>query len=187
MCSEIVPMASLHDLVRTRDVAAVEAAIASGADPNTFDACGFSPLVWAVSNRDVDMVRALLAAGADPNACPEVPSDARSAMWEAGHGGLPAVAELLIGAGGDVNTKTPAGETALMGLVRAGDDALAPARLQVCQKQRQVAVNDSTVLLFCSISFVPRASTHGPVVLGLPEIEPAHRVALCHNGAWGWG
>jgi hypothetical protein len=69
-------MASLHDLVRTRDVAAVEAAIASGADPNTFDACGFSPLVWAVSNRDVDMVRALLAAGADPNACPEVPSDA---------------------------------------------------------------------------------------------------------------
>ncbi|MEY7972206.1 ankyrin repeat domain-containing protein [Saccharomonospora xinjiangensis] len=57
---------ALSDACRRGDVAAIEAALAGGADVNALDERGMTALHVAVAYRHVDAVSALLTAGADP-------------------------------------------------------------------------------------------------------------------------
>ncbi|MGZ3460340.1 MAG: ankyrin repeat domain-containing protein [Archangium sp.] len=57
---------SLFDAVAAGDRARVEALLASGADPNPFDAEGRTPLMLAAEKGLEALVQCLLAGGADP-------------------------------------------------------------------------------------------------------------------------
>jgi hypothetical protein len=60
------PSPADRSLMAAGDAAAVEIALADGADANALDERGMSPLHHAVAHRRPDAVAALLAAGADP-------------------------------------------------------------------------------------------------------------------------
>ena len=50
-----------------RDLAALDRALAEGADPNAMDADGYTPLIFAVCNNNTDCVAKLIEAGAHPD------------------------------------------------------------------------------------------------------------------------
>ena len=86
--------------------------IDGGADPNAFDFIGFTPLVYAVYGYnkpvDISIVKALLLAKADPNA----PTPYHyTPLMKAAEQDLPAVMEMLISFGADVNAKSKIGFT----------------------------------------------------------------------------
>jgi len=54
--------------------------IHSGADPNEFDDCRMTPLLWAIMRGDIDAVGLLLENGADPNVRP---NQTDSPLWSA--------------------------------------------------------------------------------------------------------
>lgn len=58
-------MSNLHELVIHRDVVALQAAFAAGADPNQPGRYGETPLMIAISLRDAEIFGLLLAHGAD--------------------------------------------------------------------------------------------------------------------------
>src|SRR4051812_25890181 len=60
--------ATLLEAVQSGDAAQVRAALAQGADVNTRDVDGATPLIYAAHSANFEVVRALLAAHADPNA-----------------------------------------------------------------------------------------------------------------------
>lgn len=85
--------------VRGEDLAAIEALLAGGADPDAgFDGNGWSPLLHAVHLRRHRAARELLAAGADP----DTPGDEgqRPLLMAAAYGDEQMV-ELLLAAGAD--------------------------------------------------------------------------------------
>ncbi|MYI06752.1 MAG: hypothetical protein F4059_05405, partial [Gemmatimonadetes bacterium] len=88
--------------------------LALGADPNSRDIQGRTPLFVAASGEGPAVVRTLLAAGADPKA---LTNDGASALHAAAVSGVPEVIPILADAGVDPN-----------GL---NDDALAPLQLVV--------------------------------------------------------
>ena len=88
---------------RTTDVA--EALIAAGADPNTTDGMGKTPLHVAASLTP-EVVEVLLAAGADPNARN---NDGQTPL----HDAQPEAAEVLLAAGADPNARNNDGQTPL--------------------------------------------------------------------------
>jgi ankyrin repeat protein len=57
---------SLFDAVVAGDLTRVEALLASGADPNPFDAEGRTPLMLAAERGEEEVAQVLLAGGADP-------------------------------------------------------------------------------------------------------------------------
>jgi ankyrin repeat protein len=82
---------SLFDAVAAGDLARVEALLASGADPNPFDAEGRTPLILAAGNGHEDLVRTLLAGGADPILTDRMGESALTRAAAHGHGRVAAL------------------------------------------------------------------------------------------------
>jgi uncharacterized protein len=97
---------NLFDAIRNKDLNAVHAAIAAGADVNrlTPSKCPTTPLCCAVcgSDKPVEIVRALLNAGANPNKYSETSTPLIDA---AGYGNLAIVKE-LVGRGANIHALT---------------------------------------------------------------------------------
>jgi hypothetical protein len=93
------PQERLVAAVRAGDLAALEAQLAAGGDPDTpYDGNGWTPLLHAVHRGEVEVARALLAAGADPDAPGE--EGQRPLLMAAAYGDE-AMVELLLDAGAD--------------------------------------------------------------------------------------
>ncbi len=83
---------------------------AGGADPNTKDEYGSTPLHWAALKGHLDVVELLLKHGADPNVKDE---DGSTPLHDAAWNGHADVVELLLKHGADPNTKNEYGKTPL--------------------------------------------------------------------------
>ena len=106
----------LHALAAQPDSAALEAALASGADPEQRSDGGETPLMAAVRAQRTDAVKALLAAGADPdNTSPLGESSVHLAA--AGDG---SILKTLLTAGANPNAHDAGGVTPLMLAAAAG-------------------------------------------------------------------
>jgi hypothetical protein len=66
----LCPWTEIHDAVRSEDMRALEAALASGLDVNRADYHERTPLNLAIATNSVEIVERLLQAGADPNLVP---------------------------------------------------------------------------------------------------------------------
>lgn len=100
------------DAVQSNDEQAVTAQLKKGANPNTPNQYGITPLWLAATNGSASMVRTLLKAGADAKAT--LPHG-ENALMAAARTGEPETIKALLNAGADPNAKeTGQGETALM-------------------------------------------------------------------------
>jgi uncharacterized protein len=91
--------------------------IAAGADVNTAQGDGTTPLHWAVYKVDTDLARALLARGAKPDVMNKYGS---SPLAEAVKVGNARLVEMLLDAGSNAEVPNQEGQTALMLAARAG-------------------------------------------------------------------
>jgi ankyrin repeat protein len=97
-----------YSAIRADDKAAVAKLLSSGADINTHDGRGATPLMYAAAVGSPEMMRQLLAAGADVNAKNNF--DATALMW---CGNQLEKVRLLVDKGADVNARSKAGQTPL--------------------------------------------------------------------------
>jgi ankyrin repeat protein len=93
---------ALHNAVKQEDLALVERLIASGADPNSLDQDGFTPLQNAIWQGCLPLVNLLLAKGAKPN---DPTSLTSISLHFAAMKNYVEIAKLLIEKGVDVNAK----------------------------------------------------------------------------------
>ena len=91
---------SLHDAALTGDRELLADLLNRGADPNTFDDIGKTPLHYAAEREDAEMIRMLIAAGADVNAHDEA-TIGNTPLREIAERCSLAVATLLVDAGAD--------------------------------------------------------------------------------------
>lgn len=103
--------ARLWQSLRSGDADAARTAIADGADVESRDAEGATPLVVATKRNDLELARVLLDAGADPNAKDAIQD---SAYLYAGAEGLDDILKLTLAHGADVTSTNRYGGTALI-------------------------------------------------------------------------
>lgn len=109
--------AELAKAARNRDMTAVRALLAKGADVNAAEADGATPLHWAAHWDDLAVADLLLAKGARADAANDYGVTPLSLA--ATNGSAPMVLKLLK-AGANANTTLPSGETVLMIAARTG-------------------------------------------------------------------
>jgi len=106
-----VPSDLVAAIIRN-DARAVDALLASGADPNAADADGVTPLMAAASERaDERIAKALIARGADVNATDRW---GETALHMAVGRGDPSLVVLFLDHGADVKRRTRQGQTPLL-------------------------------------------------------------------------
>jgi ankyrin repeat protein len=111
-CLTVLPAAErdlsdrFYEAVRNADVGAVRQLLQSGADVNTKDSRGGTPLAYAAAIGTPETLRVLIAAGADVNA--RTAFDATPLMW--GTANLAKV-RMLVEKGADVNARSKLGNT----------------------------------------------------------------------------
>src|SRR5882757_9645926 len=98
-----------YSAIRANDRVAFAKLLRGGADANTRDSRGDTPLMYAAVAGSVDMMRQLMTAGADVNASNNFNSTAL--MWCSNN--LEKV-RLLLDKGADVNTRSKQGRTPLV-------------------------------------------------------------------------
>jgi ankyrin repeat protein len=98
--------------------AALLAGVAWGAEINSKQSDGTTPLHWAAHNNDAGQVERLLKAGADPNAVNDYGS---TPLSEAAITGNPAIIRALLTAGAKADSANGDGETALMVIARSSN------------------------------------------------------------------
>lgn len=91
---------SLHDAAQLGDRDLLQELLKHGADPNTFDEIGKTPLHYAAEREDIDMMRMLLAGGADVNAHDEA-QIGNTVLRQVAESCSLQVAKLLVDAGAD--------------------------------------------------------------------------------------
>lgn len=99
----------LLEAIHAGDTRAVRAALKSGADANTRDALGTTPLMHAGAYAPVECMRLLLAAGADANAASN--AGFTPLMWSVSG---PEKVRLLLSKGADVKARSKDGNTAVI-------------------------------------------------------------------------
>ena len=87
----------------------VQLLLSAGADVNTSDRDGYTPVMRAAENGHLSVVKVLLAAGANVN----VSQGGESLLMKIGANGDLLTAERLVAAGADVNYRASDGQTAL--------------------------------------------------------------------------
>jgi len=112
----------LADFIRAGDRNAALALIDAGADVNTAQGDGTTPLHWAVYNADAALTRALLEYGAKVDV---INAYGSSPLAEAVKIADAASVELLLAAGADVEAPNRDGQTVLMLAARAGSVEIA--------------------------------------------------------------
>jgi ankyrin repeat protein len=95
--------AALQEAVKTEELALVESLLASGADPNSLDQDGFTPLENAILQDSLALVNLLLANGAEPNQPTSLQS---SYLHIAAMKNYVEIAKVLIENGADINATT---------------------------------------------------------------------------------
>lgn len=109
---------ALHWAALNHNAAGVRALLAAGAEPDTVNAAGATPLVYGAGNAEI--VGALLARGANPNAVTK--EKTTPLMVAAAHPASYAVVKALIEAGADIHAKRTSDiEVVLPRAVNAGD------------------------------------------------------------------
>jgi ankyrin repeat protein len=102
--------AHLIRAVRSDDLAAVEECITSGADVNTCDEEGLTPLIWSASGAYRAIVARLLSAGADVNGRGALGATPLNGATRAGKADM---VKMLLERGADVNARNESGWSAL--------------------------------------------------------------------------
>ena len=108
----------LTEALKSGDRKAVQSLLKQGANVNTADPDGTTPLQWAVRSDNIDTVEMLLRAGANPRAANRYGITPLSLV--AGNGN-PAILAMLLKAGADPATPAPGGQTILMIAARTGN------------------------------------------------------------------
>jgi ankyrin repeat protein len=106
------------DAARMRQTEAILALIKKGADVNTPDPSGATPLQWAAHWNESEVVDHLLRAGARVN---DANDYGATALWLSATNGSAAIVQRLLAAGANPNLALGTGETPLMAAVRSGD------------------------------------------------------------------
>ncbi len=111
VASSLAVAAQGGDLTQVREL------IASGADVNTPQADGSTPLLWAAYHSYPEMVAALIEAGADADAANNF---GMTPLLQASRYGDVEVMRALLEGGASLEARHPTGETPLMAAARAG-------------------------------------------------------------------
>ncbi|GHV12216.1 hypothetical protein FACS189491_04820 [Spirochaetia bacterium] len=111
MSVDAIDAEAFFELCKSGTAKEVRAAIDAGADVNTHDRHGRTPLIFAATFNDADTVRIILDAGADVNS---VDDGGIGPLMAAAAKNKSAVARLLLDAGADVNAADDDGWTPLM-------------------------------------------------------------------------
>jgi len=123
-----------------------EALLVAGANPNTVDEYGESPITLAAANGDAGLVQRLLKAGAKANSTRW--NGETALMIAAGGGSVDAVRDLVLH-GADVNAADPRrGQTGLMWAAAEGHSDVVGALLEIGANPKAVSKSGFTPLVF---------------------------------------
>jgi ankyrin repeat protein len=131
----------LFDAVRAGDAGRVKALLQSGAEVNTRDDIGATPLLYAAGLPSLDCLRALLDGGADVNS--STTNGSTALMWATADA---AAVRLLLDRGALVNTKTKDGTTALVTAARRGNSAVMKSLIARGAEPKAAAKDGSELL-----------------------------------------
>ena len=140
----------LHHAVIDRSSSGIEMLLHAGADMNTLDQRGFTPLMLAANRLGSNtMVKILLAAGANPNATNE---EGWTALIIATQIGRHRAANLLLEAGADANAESDGGFTALMAAARDDRPKIAKMLLDADANPNAENENDWQALMHAALN-----------------------------------
>lgn len=122
------PDTDLVDAAKSGDMAAVQSALAAGADVNATNERGATPLMMAAAYGHAEIAKKLIAAGADLEKRHVGTLDATALMFAASSPD-PAMVQLLLASGADVNTRDKMGDPAINWAVYYGYAATVQALL----------------------------------------------------------
>jgi len=115
--SKGIDASTFHVAAGTGDLARVRNHIEQGADVNTQDELGWTPLYWAASLGQTEVARLLIDKGADVRTAA---TDGSIALHQAAQVGDNELVELLLSKGADVQAKTKRGDTPLHSAAGSG-------------------------------------------------------------------
>ncbi|HUV64343.1 MAG TPA: ankyrin repeat domain-containing protein [Sedimentisphaerales bacterium] len=120
--SQGADVSSLHGAACMGDLARVKSYVEQGADVDTQDEMGWTPLYWAASLGQTEVAMFLIQKGADVKKQME---DGSTALHQAAQAGDNNLVQLLVSKGADVNAKTKRGQTPLHSAASAGQREVA--------------------------------------------------------------
>jgi len=117
LVSKGIDASTFHVAAGMGDLARVKNHIEQGADVNTQDELGWTPLYWAASLGQTEVAKLLIDKGADVRTAA---TDGGTALHQAAQAGDNELVELLLSKGADVNAKDKQGATPLFGAASGG-------------------------------------------------------------------
>ncbi|MDJ0641662.1 MAG: ankyrin repeat domain-containing protein [Erythrobacter sp.] len=112
--------AVLEEAIAADDAAAVNAALAGGANANARGALGVTPLAFAVGTGRKSAARALIAAGANPN-LEDDDGDTAVTLAVNRYGAEPEFLPMVLDAGGNPNQLRPDGDPVIVRFINGAD------------------------------------------------------------------
>jgi len=172
------------------DAAAVSKLIKSGADVNTSDNAGYTPLMYAVLTSDTDIMKLLIGAGANVNTKTTEGDTALTldaGNWEDD----PTIAKMLLDAGADVNAQGKDANTALHRAVYKNQVAVTEFLLGRGAKTELKNKDGQTPLIASNIKFSYETESTAKIVESLlahgadPEAKDSYGCTAIFNAIEG--